>query len=84
MNRALRILLAVVVLLGGAMSLPAAENAQLTRGTAITDPDVLRKLDQNDALTISRLVWPQRNADFPLTNDLLFSSMPQLAPIPCA
>jgi mono/diheme cytochrome c family protein len=84
MNRALRILLAVVVLLGGAMSLPAAENAQLTRGTAITDPDVLRKLDQNDALTISRLVWPQRNADFPLTNDLLFSSMPQLAPIPPA
>ena len=84
MNRALRILLAVVVLLGGAMSLPAAENAQLTRGTAITDPDVLRKLDQNDALTISRLVWPQRNADFPLTSDLLFSSMPQLAPIPPA
>ena len=66
------------------MSLPAAENAQLTRGTAITDPDVLRKLDQNDALTISRLVWPQRNADFPLTSDLLFSSMPQLAPIPPA
>ena len=84
MNRALRILLAVVVLLGGARSLPAAENAQLTRGTAITDPDVLRKLDQNDALTISRLVWPQRNADFPLTSDLLFSSMPQLAPIPPA
>ncbi|MDA9507235.1 hypothetical protein XI09_21915 [Bradyrhizobium sp. CCBAU 11386] len=84
MSRALRILLAVVVLLGGAMSLPAAENAQLTRGTAITDPDVLRKLDQNDALTISRLLWPERNADFPLTNDLLFSWMPQLAPIPPA
>ncbi|WP_092190108.1 hypothetical protein [Bradyrhizobium sp. cf659] len=84
MSRALRILLAVVVLFGSAMSLPAAENAQLTRGTAITDPDVLRKLDQNDALTISRLLWPERNADLPLTNDLLFSWMSQLAPIPPA
>ncbi|KGJ63632.1 hypothetical protein LUI11_20690 [Bradyrhizobium diazoefficiens] len=84
MSRVLRILLAVVVLLGGAMSLSAAENAQLARGTAITDPDVLRKLDQNDALTISRLLWPERNANFPLTNDLLFSLLPQLAPIPPA
>src|SRR5436305_15188507 len=84
MSRALRILLAVVVLFGGLISLSAAENAQLARGTAITDPDVLRKLDQNDALTISRLLWPERNANVPLTTDLLFSWMPQLAPIPPA
>ena len=71
MSRALRILLAVVMLFGGVMSLSAAENAPLTRGTAITDPDVLRKLDQNDVLTISRLLWPERNANFPLTTDLL-------------
>ena len=56
MSRALRILVAVVVLFGGVMSLSAAENAPLVRGTAITDPDLLRKLDQNDALSISRLL----------------------------
>jgi mono/diheme cytochrome c family protein len=84
MSRALRILLAVVVLLGGAMSLSGAENAQLMRGTAITDPDILRKLDQNDTLTISRLLWPERNANFPLTTDLLFSSLQQLKDIPPA
>jgi len=66
------------------MPLSAAETAQLTRGTAITDPDVLRKLDQEDRLTISRLLWPERNANFPLTTDLLFSQLPQLAPIPPA
>ncbi|WP_314951719.1 hypothetical protein [Bradyrhizobium cosmicum] len=84
MSRAVRILVAVVVLFGGAASLFAAETAPLTRGTAITDPDLLRKLDQNDTLTISRLLWPERNADVPLTTDLLFSSLPQLAPIPPA
>jgi len=66
------------------MPLFATESAQLTRGTAITDPDVLRKLDQDDALTISRLLWPERNANFPLTTDLLFSQLPQLAAIPPA
>lgn len=84
MSRALRILLAAVVLLAGVTSLFAAENAQLTRGTAITDPDVLRRLDQNDTLTISRLLWPERNANFPLTTDLLFSWLPQLKEIPPA
>jgi hypothetical protein len=62
----------------------AAENASLTRGTAITDPDLLRKLDQNDALTIARLLQPERKADIPLTSDLLFASLPQLKEIPPA
>lgn len=84
MSRVLRILVAAVVLLGGAVSLVAAESALLTRGTAITDPDLLRKLDQSDVLTIPRLLRPERSADFPLTTDLLFSSLPQLAPIPSA
>jgi hypothetical protein len=84
MSRALRILVAVVVLFGGAVSSMAAENAALERGTAITDPDLLRKLDQHDVLTISRLLWPERNADLPLTTDLLFAWLPQLAPIPPA
>ncbi|MBR0708530.1 hypothetical protein [Bradyrhizobium liaoningense] len=84
MSRALRILIAVVVLFGGVMSLSAAENAQLARGTAITDPGLLRKLDEHDVLTISRLLWPERNANFPLTTDLLFSWLPQLEDIPPA
>ncbi|MET4391383.1 hypothetical protein ABIB73_007173 [Bradyrhizobium sp. F1.4.3] len=81
MSRVLRILVAVVVLFGGAVSSMAAENAQLARGTAITDPDLLRKLDQNDALTVARLLQPERKADVPLTSDLLFSSLPQLKEI---
>ena len=84
MSRALRILVAAAVLLGGTVSLFAAENAPLTRGTAIIDPDLLRKLDQNDSLTILRLLWPERNANVPLTTDLLFSSLSQLKGIPPA
>ncbi|MFK4510268.1 hypothetical protein LPJ38_11515 [Bradyrhizobium daqingense] len=84
MSRALRILIAVAALMGGIVSLSAAETAQLSRGTAITDPDLLRRLDQSDALSISRLLSPERNADGPLTTDLMFASLPQLAPIPPA
>ncbi|MGY8711737.1 hypothetical protein RAD16_38885 [Bradyrhizobium sp. 18BD] len=84
MSRALRILIAAAVLLGGTVSLFAAESAALTRGTAIVDPDLLRKLDQNDTLTIPRLLWPERSANAPLTTDLLFSSLPQLKDIPPA
>ncbi|MBR0969748.1 hypothetical protein [Bradyrhizobium japonicum] len=84
MSRALRILVAAAVFIGGAVPLFAAEIAPLTRGTAITDPDLLREFDQHDALTISRLLGPERNADVPLTTDLLFSRLPQLKQIPPA
>jgi hypothetical protein len=80
-HRGLRILVTFVLLVGGVLSLSAAENAALERGTAITDPDLLRKLDQQDMLTIQRLLWRERNADVPLTTDMLFSSLPQLAQI---
>jgi hypothetical protein len=84
MSRALRILLAATLLLGGALSLSAAETASLVRGTAIADPDLLRKLDQSDALSISRLLQPERNGNFPLTSEALFASLPQLKQIPPA
>ncbi|MDE2379351.1 hypothetical protein [Bradyrhizobium sp.] len=80
-RRAVRILVALAVLCGGAPPLPAAENAALERGTAITDPALLRELDQTDVLSLSRLLWPARNADFPLTTDVLFATLPQLARI---
>jgi mono/diheme cytochrome c family protein len=84
MSRALRILVAAAVLLGGAASSSAAETAQLVRGTAITDPDLLRKLDDGDVLTIARLLAPERKADGPLTTDRLFAALPQLKEIPPA
>lgn len=81
MSRALPILLSALLLLGSVMSLSAAQNAPLARGTAITDPDLLRKLDQSDALSISRLLQPELNASVPLTSDRLFASLPQLKEI---
>ncbi|QAU49004.1 hypothetical protein [Bradyrhizobium guangzhouense] len=80
MSRALRILLTAILLLGSILSLSAAENAPLARGTAITDPDLLKRLDQSDALSISRLLQPERNATV-LTSDQLFASLPQLKEI---
>ena len=56
MSRALRIVVAVVALFGGAVSPSAAEDAPLARGTAITDPDLLRQIDQDHALSISHLL----------------------------
>ena len=44
-GRVLRILLVLVALCSSALSLSAAEDARLERGTAITDPDLLRKLE---------------------------------------
>ena len=82
MRHALRILVAAAVLLGGIASRVAAESASLTRGTAITDPDLLRKLDQT--LTIARLLAPERNAEAPPTTDRMFSELPQLKEIPSA
>ncbi|MDD1531618.1 hypothetical protein C7U92_30195 [Bradyrhizobium sp. WBOS7] len=84
MSRALRILVAAALLLGGVASSSAAETAQLLRGTAITDPDLLRKLDDGDVLTIARLLAPERKADGPLTTDRLFAALPQLREIPPA
>ncbi|WP_342738245.1 hypothetical protein [Bradyrhizobium sp. B117] len=80
MSRALRILVAVAALAGGSVPLFAAESA-LMRGTAITDPDLLKKLD---VLTIPRLLWPERNANVPLTTDQMFSQLSQLKQIPPA
>lgn len=80
-RRALQFLVALAVLCRGAPSLNAAENAALERGTAITDPALLRKLDETDALTIQRLLRPERSANFPLATDSLFGSLPQLAQI---
>ena len=79
MSRIARLLLVIVALCTGTLSRSAAE--PLEHGTAITDPALLRQLEQRDALTISRLLWQGRSAHFPLTTDLLFAWLPQLANI---
>ncbi|MDA9475391.1 hypothetical protein XI03_13000 [Bradyrhizobium sp. CCBAU 65884] len=84
MSRALRIFLVAAVLFGGTAALSAAQTPSLTRGTAITDPDLLRKLDDGDALTLQRLLAPERKANGPLTTDRLFSELSQLKDIPPA
>ncbi|MBR0714520.1 hypothetical protein [Bradyrhizobium liaoningense] len=81
LGRVFRILVAFVALCSGAPSPAAAEDPALERGTAITDPDLLRRLEQDDVLSISRLLWRERNANFPLTTDMLFSWLKQLAQI---
>jgi len=43
----------------------------LERGTAITDPYALRELD-GGGLGLGRMLWPERSADFPLTDADLF------------
>ncbi|AWL93972.1 mono/diheme cytochrome c family protein [Bradyrhizobium ottawaense] len=84
MSRALRIFLAAAVLFGGTAALSAAQTPSLTRGTAITDPDLLRKLDDGDALTLQHLLAPERKANGSLTTDRLFSELSQLKDIPPA
>lgn len=66
------------------MSSMVAQNAPIARGTAIIDPDLLRRLEQADTLSISRLLQPELKANVPLTGDLLFASLPQLREIPPA
>ncbi len=81
MGRALRILVAAAALLCGVVSLSAAESTALTRGTAVTDPALLRKLDQSNTLTISRFLSPEQNSEVPLTTEPMFASLPQLKQI---
>jgi hypothetical protein len=80
MSRALRILVAAVLMCGGVLPLAAAETASLARGTAITDPGLLRALDQ-DTLSLSRLLGAERTAEGPLGTDLLFTRLPSLKTI---
>ncbi|MBI5264219.1 MAG: hypothetical protein HY852_20650 [Bradyrhizobium sp.] len=81
MKRALRFPITLIVLCSSALPLSAAQDTALERGTAITDSSVLRKLDQEDSFTLHRILWPERNANFPLATKLLFGWLPQLAPI---
>jgi hypothetical protein len=56
-----------------------AQTAALERGTAITDPYVLRELDRGQ-FGLGRMLEPARSIDVPLTNDALFA-LPSMAPV---
>jgi hypothetical protein len=68
-----------LVLLCGLLSPYAAQGAALERGTAITEPFVLRELD-GGRFGLGRMVEPAKSVDVPLTNDDLFA-LPSMAPV---
>jgi hypothetical protein len=69
----------LLVLLCGLLSPYAAQGAALERGTAITEPFVLRELD-GGRFGLGRMVEPAKSVDVPLTNDDLFA-LPSMAPV---
>ena len=62
----------VLVLLGALAGAYALHAAPLERGTAITDPHVLRELDAA-RFGLGRMLDPARASDFPTGNDELFA-----------
>src|ERR1700738_3419571 len=79
MSRALRFLVILFALLYGGVPARVVEAAALERGTAVIDPAALRELDRG-RFGLGRLLWPERSADMPLTNNQL-SALPSMAPV---
>jgi hypothetical protein len=74
-----RFLLIIFMLLGGVVPLRAAPVEALERGTAMTDPFVLRELDHG-RFGLARVMPPARSSDAPLSNSQLFA-LPSMAPV---
>jgi mono/diheme cytochrome c family protein len=80
MDRILRFLVTILVLLCSALPARAAQGAPaLERGTAITDPLALRELDHG-RFGLTRVMIPMRSSDAPLTNSQLFA-WPSMDPV---
>ncbi|MGY4422339.1 hypothetical protein ACVWY2_004788 [Bradyrhizobium sp. JR6.1] len=79
MSRALKCLLMMSVLFGGAVPARAAEDRALERGTAVIDPAILREFDHG-RLSLGRMLAPERSADTPLSNRDLFG-LPAMVPV---
>ena len=75
----MQFIVSLLILLCGLLSPYTAQSAALERGTAITDPYVLRALD-GGRFGLGRMVEPARSVDVPLTNDALFA-LPSMAPV---
>jgi hypothetical protein len=74
-----RIIFSLLILLCGLLLPHAVQSAVLERGTAITDPYVLRALD-GERFGLGRMIAPGKSVDVPLTNDGLFA-LPSMAPV---
>jgi hypothetical protein len=72
-------LVSLLILLCGLVTPCIAQATALERGTAITDPYVLRELD-GGRFGLGRIMEPARSVDEPLTNDGLFT-LPSMAPV---
>jgi hypothetical protein len=74
-----RLIFSLLILLCGFVSPYAAQGAVLDRGTAITDPYVLRMLE-GERFGIGRMLAPGKSVDVPLTNEGLFA-LPSMAKV---
>ncbi len=72
MTHASRSLVAVLLLVFGALPARAIEGAPLERGTAIIEPFALREMDHG-RFGLARILAPSRSADTPLNNEQLFA-----------
>ncbi|KJC58685.1 signal peptide protein [Bradyrhizobium sp. LTSPM299] len=79
MNRVLRCLFVLSLLICGAVPARAGDDRSLERGAAIIDPAILRELDQG-RLGLGRLLWPERSVSLPLPNRELFG-LPSMLPV---
>ena len=72
-------IVSLLILLCGLLLPYAVQGAALERGTAITDPYVLRAFD-GGRFGLGAMIEPARSVDLPLTNDGLFA-LPSMAPV---
>jgi hypothetical protein len=72
-------IVSLLILLCGLLPPCAVQGAALERGTAVTDPYVLRALD-GGRFGLGRMVEPARSVDVPLANDDLFA-LPSMMPV---
>src|SRR3954464_7880494 len=79
MSLAPRFLAIVFAMLSAALPARAAQDAALERGTAITDPAMLRELDSG-RFRLDRMLLPERSADIPFANSVLFA-LPSMVPV---
>jgi hypothetical protein len=69
--------LTIFLLLSCVLPARNTQGAALERGTAVTDPRVLRELDRG-RFGLGRIIQPMRSADAPITNSQLFA-LPSMA-----
>ena len=80
LGRALRLHLTFLILLAGILAARDAQAAPaLDRGTAITDPFVLRELDRG-RFGLGSVLLPTGSSNAPVTNSQLFA-LPSMAPV---